>query len=72
MATTITAKDLAEKFKLDQRLVRKIIRAGGLKADKVGGEAKRYNFASNGSELKTVRASLRKHVESTNKVGGTD
>lgn len=74
MATTITAKDLAEEFKLDPRVVRKVIRASGLKADKVGGEAKRYNFVPNSSDLKKVQANLRKHLESVKvkKAGSTN
>src|SRR5690554_317464 len=69
-AKMVTVKDLAEEFGLDPAVIRRILRASGLRAPEIPdnegkfGPRAKYEWPEGSKELKQVRQILTEHVES--------
>ncbi len=66
----VTVKDLAEEFDLASAVIRKVLRAAGLRAPQIPdnegkfGPRAKYEWQEGSEELKTVREILAEYVES--------
>lgn len=69
-AKMVTVKDLAEEFGLDPAVIRRVLRAAGLRAPQIPdnegkfGPRAKYEWPESSKELKQVRQILTEHVES--------
>lgn len=68
-AKMVTVKDLAEEFGLDPAVIRRVLRASGLRAPEIPdnegkfGPRAKYEWPEGSKELKQVRLILTEHVE---------
>lgn len=73
MAKIITVKDLAEEFDLTSTVIRRVLRAAGLRAPQIPdnegkfGPRAKYEWEEGSEELKKVRTILTEYVESLKK-----